>query len=268
MQQCDALGLVPVVGAHARESAGYLAGSDAQRRADLHAAITDPAIDAIWNLRGGYGTMRLLAALDLATLEQRPKAYIGFSDHTAVHLALYRRAVVSFHGPHAGAETTEMTEQSMRHVLFNPEPAGVMDMPASHEAFTLVSGVAEGPLVGGNLSLLAAMAGTPAALNARGAVLFVEEIGEPPYRIDRLWTQLVLSGALEGVAGLAFGQFSDCGDDVAPLLAGFAETLGVPTLAGLPFGHEPDNWTLPIGVRARLDADAGTLALLEPAVTP
>jgi muramoyltetrapeptide carboxypeptidase len=211
--------------------------------------------------------MRLLSRLDLSVLQQHPRAYIGFSDHTAVHLALYRRGVVSFHAPHAGAETTRMTDRCFHEVLWNDAPAGALELPDGVSPFVLAEGTGEGPLVGGNLSLLAAMAGTPASLDARGAILFIEEIGESAYRIDRLWTQLALSGALDGVRGLAFGQFTDCGDDVDSLLAGFARDLGVPTLAGLPFGHERDNWTLPIGVRARLDSRSASIEILEPAVS-
>lgn len=270
LDRCARFGLVPVLGAAARSRhGGYLAGSDDERLEDLQWALTSPEIDAVWALRGGYGTMRLLERADLSPLVTRPRAYIGFSDNTAVHLALLARAVVSFHAPHAGGDATQLSEQCLRDVLFAARPAGVLPLPDSPPTVTLRDGTAEGPLIGGNLALLAGMCGTPAAPVARGAILFVEDIAEQLYRLDRQWTQLVLAGALDGVAGLAFGRFTDCGeaDEVRGLLQAFAEQAGVPAVMELPIGHEPDNWTLPLGVRARLDATRGTLELLEPAVT-
>lgn len=266
VDRCERFGLEPVLGRASRSShAGYLAGADADRLADFRQALDDPEIDAIWALRGGYGTMRLLADLDLSGFAARPKPYIGFSDNTAVHLAMLARGVVSFHGPHAGGESTAMSEDCLRRVLWHAEPAG--ELPAGDvPPVTLRGGMAEGPLVGGNLSLLASMAGTPAAPSARGRILFVEEVDERPYRIDRAWTQLRLAGALDGVAGIALGRFTDCDDRALELLEHLTADLDVPVLAELPIGHEPDNWTLPVGVRARLDADAGTLTILEPAV--
>jgi muramoyltetrapeptide carboxypeptidase len=270
LDRCARLGLVPVMGAAARSRhGGYLAGSDDDRFADLQWALTAPDIDAVWALRGGYGTMRLLQRIDLAPLQADPRAYIGFSDNTAVHLALLARGVVSFHAPHAGGDSTALAEQCLHNVLFNARAAGVLPLPESPRVLTLREGVAEGPLIGGNLALLAGMCGTPGAPVARDAILFVEDVGEHAYRLDRQWTQLALAGALEGVAGIAFGRFTDCGeaDEVRALLQQFADEAGVPAVMQLPIGHEPDNWTLPLGVRARLDAVRGTLELLEPAVT-
>lgn len=267
--RCARLGLVPVPGAAARgRHGGYLAGSDAERLEDLRWALTSPEIDAVWALRGGYGTMRLLDRIDLAPLVERPRAYIGFSDNTAMHLALLARRVVSFHAPHAGGDATPLAEQCLRDVLFDARAAGVLPLPAQPAIITLREGIADGPLVGGNLALLAGMCGTPGAPVARGAILFVEDVEEPAYRLDRMWTQLRLAGALDGVAGLAFGRFTDCQDrdSVRALLQECADAAGVPAVMELPIGHEPDNWTLPLGVRARLDATRGTLELLEPAV--
>jgi muramoyltetrapeptide carboxypeptidase len=267
---CERFGLEPVLGRSARSRfSGYLAGSDEERLADLRWALTEPTIDAVWALRGGYGTMRLLPALDLAPVVTAPRAFIGFSDNTAVHLALHRRGVISFHAPHAGGTATELSLRTFRTVLFAPAPAGALELPSGADTTTLWGGVTEAPLLGGNLTLLAASCGTPAQPVAAGAILFVEEIGEEPYRIDRSWTQLVLSGVLDGVAGIAFGHFSGCGNrgELLELLQRLASPYAVPAVAGLPIGHEDDNWTLPLGVRARLDAGSGTLALTEPAVS-
>lgn len=270
--RCRELGLDPVLGRGAREQAAYLAGPDAVRARDLQAALDDPEIDAIWALRGGYGAMRILPMLDLSPMLTRPRPYIGYSDNTTLHLALARQGVVSVHGPHPGEEITSFTDECFRRVLFEPMPAGVLPLPpGAPRPATLVNGVAEGELIGGNLSLVAATCGTPAAMTAEGRIVFLEEVGEAGYRIDRLLAQLRLSGALDGAVGLAFGQFTEIPEyrldrPVVDVLAEYAEELGLPAVAGFPIGHVPDNWTLPLGVRARLDASAGTLELLDRAV--
>jgi muramoyltetrapeptide carboxypeptidase len=271
LQRCEELGLEAVLGRSARARKGYLAGDDTRRLADFEDAVADAGVAAVWALRGGYGTMRILPRLPLEELARRPKAFIGFSDNTAVHLALSRLGVVSFHGPHAGVtDFPPTTERAFRSVLFAAEAAGVL--PAAEHGpppAPLVDGIAEGVLTGGNLALLAATCGTPWALRCRGAILVVEEVGEPVYRIDRMLSQLALSGCFGGIAGLAIGRISEVqGEtrDLRQLLAERAAELGVPAVVDLPFGHVSENWTLPLGVRARLDAGAGTLELLEPAV--
>jgi muramoyltetrapeptide carboxypeptidase len=268
LEHCARFGFEAVPGSAIRQRTGYLAGDDAERLADLQRALDDPAIDGIWALRGGYGTMRLLPRLRLPPV---PKAYIGFSDNTALHLWLDRAGMVSFHAPHPGADFTPLALDCFRRVLLRPEPAGILPQAPETPVRTLVGGSAEGTLVGGNLALVAALCGTPWQPDARGRILFLEDVGEAPYRLDRLLRQLELSGVLGNVAGLALGQFTECdgdpGDpDAIALLEEAAVRAGVPAVLGLPIGHVPDNWTLPLGVRAHLDADAGTLALLEAAV--
>jgi muramoyltetrapeptide carboxypeptidase len=270
-------GWEPVPGASAEARHGYLAGPDEARAGDLNAALADPSIDAIWFLRGGYGTMRILEAVDWDALSRHPKAMIGFSDNTAVHLAAQRVGVVSFHGPHPHTpEFPDFARDTFYPLVTRAVAAGVLPFPAEGpgRADTVTGGVAEGPLVGGNLALLAATLGTPFAVQAEGAILFIEEVGEHAYRLDRLLTQLRLSGVLKRVAGIAVGAVSeqpDAGRDDVPLAADLLRErlgdLGVPVAMGFPFGHVDDNWTLPLGVRARLDADRGTLELLEPAVS-
>ncbi|HEX6694719.1 MAG TPA: LD-carboxypeptidase [Longimicrobiales bacterium] len=266
---CASLGLEPVAGAAVLQRTGYLAGGDQARADDLRHALQDTSIDAVWALRGGYGTARLLPHLDFAHLATTPKAYIGFSDNTTIHLALARRHVVSFHAPHAGGDFPAFAEKSFRSVLFDGQ-SGVLATPPDAPLQSVQRGVAEGRLVGGNLSLLAAAAGTDIALRGDGVLLFIEEIEEPPYRIDRMLTQLLHSGALDGVAGIVIGQFSSCDDGAASALDVLSERLqplGVPIVANAPLGHVPDNWTIPVGVRARLDAhDSPTLTTLESAV--
>ena len=272
IENCERLELEPVLGSAVRRKVDYLAGSDTERAADLRDALTDPAIDAVWALRGGYGTMRTLAAL--GPIPPHPsRAYIGFSDNTAVHLALLRRGVVSFHGPHAGGSLPEFAEDVLRRVLFDAHAAGTLPNDPEQEApVTISGGIAEGDLIGGNLSLLAALIGTPWQPELGGRILFVEEVSESFYRIDRMFMQLRLAGILDGVKGIVLGQFTDCCSDepgraIEQLFVELLGPLRVPVASGFPFGHVPGNWTLPLGVRARLDADAGTLTLLEPAVT-
>ncbi len=276
VSRVEALGWAPLLGKYAGGRRGYLGGTDVERLTDLTEALRSEENDAIWLLRGGYGTMRLLDRLDLSPLRARPRPLIGFSDNTALHLAARRHEVVTFHGPHpAPREFPPFSRDGIRAILGTPEPLGRLPFPAEGPsvATTLVPGVAEGPLTGGNLCLLAASLGTPFQLDARGAILFVEEVGEPMYRIDRLLTQLLLSGVLQGVQGIAIGGISECPDagteglpTPTEVLADRLSGLGVPVAYGFPFGHLVESWTLPYGVRARLDATAGTLELLDPAV--
>jgi muramoyltetrapeptide carboxypeptidase len=251
---CAHLGFEAVLGRNARCRSGYLAGSDEQRADDLNSVIADPAIDAIWTLRGGYGTMRVLRRLDLEPLRSRPKAFIGFSDNTAIHLALGRAGLVSFHGPHAGGAFPPLAEECFRRVLFRPEPAGVLPPDETAEPTPVRGGVAEARLVGGNLSLLAAMSGTAYALEAAGRIVVIEDVGEPAYRIDRALTQLILSGALDGAAGFALGRFtersqSEPAEAIESTLGDLLGARGVPVVQGLPIGHVDANWCVPLGVK-------------------
>lgn len=275
VERCRSLGLVPEPGASIRARSGYLAGPDRDRAADLQQAIDGEAA-GIWAIRGGYGALRTLDHVDLGPLRDRPRPFIGFSDNTAIHLALLRMGVVSFHGPHAGFEHfPASTDAAFRAVLMEPGPAGTLPVPESTDHVTIRGGRAEGRLVGGNLSLLAAVAGTPYQPDGRGALLFLEDLAEPLYRVDRMVTQLRLAGLLDGVAGVLLGEFTEMPDDglddgptLVDVLSDLLVPLGVPVVSGLPFGHGRENWTLPLGVRARVDADAGTLELLESATRP
>lgn len=282
LERCRALGFEPALGDAARRRTGYLAGTDRQRADDLERVIRDDSA-GIWALRGGYGTLRTLEHADLSPLRERPKPFIGFSDNTVIHLALLREGLVSFHGPHAGTDRfPSTTEEVFRAVVMRPEPAGTLPVPPGMRPETLVGGTARGPLVGGNLALLAATCGTRHQPDTRGAILFLEEVGESLYRIDRMLVQLRLAGLLDDIVAVAIGQLTDEEDpaegtpsdpeegrptvaSVRALMTELLEPLGVPVAFGLPFGHGTENWTLPLGVPARLDADAGTLELLEAA---
>jgi|CXWL01.1.fsa_nt_gi muramoyltetrapeptide carboxypeptidase len=280
---CRALGFTPIVLPHAERAHGYLAGTDAERIADLNAALTDPQYDAVWCLRGGDGMNRIIDDVNFAGFARAPKAVIGFSDITVLLLALWRECgVVSFHGPVAREPMPGLARRSFEAVLTRAVPAGALELPRAPDdvllpqdgrVVTLVGGRAEGRLVGGNLTLLQSLIGTRFAADLRGAILFLEDVNEDLYRIDRMLAHLRLAGVLEGVAGVAIGQFTDCrrstpdgGLGLDAVLATYVAPLGVPVVMGLPIGHIAAQWTIPVGVRAALDADAGTLALLEPAV--
>jgi muramoyltetrapeptide carboxypeptidase len=259
------LGWEPRAYPHALDRDGYLAGDDAARLADLNAAIRDDNIDGIWCLRGGYGSMRILDAIDYESLRRSPKAIVGFSDITSLHLAVRARAsIVSYHGPTARAVLTPFSRESLRRAT-----------SAARDPFTggapptwLQEGRASGPLEGGNLALVCALLGTPYAARLDGAILVLEDVNEPLYRIDRMLRQLILCGALDRVAGLCFGSFAERGDDgdAAPrtldvLFREAATRVRGPVICNAPIGHVPDQWTIPLGARAELSHPRG-LALL------
>ena len=254
-----ALGWEPIPSLHVLRRDGYLAGSDAERLADLNTALQDDRIDGIWCTRGGYGAMRLLREIDYDAMRRRPKPLIGYSDATALHAAFgVHSGVITHHGPTARMELTDFTRDSFaRACIDQRDPCGV-----AAEARTLREGRAEGRLVGGNLALLAGLAGTPYAPDYEGAILVVEDVGEAVYRIDRMLRQLALAGAFAGLAGIAFGHFTEVrdGDDshargLDHVLREAADLAGVPAVAGIPLGHIADQWTVPLGARAELDAD-------------
>jgi len=264
-------GFEPVVFPGASGKRGYLAGTDAERLGDLQVAFDDPSIDAVWPLRGGYGTLRILDELDLRRQLEDPIPFIGFSDNTSIHMRHLSLGVVSFHGPHPTEALPLETEESFRRVLCRPSAPGPLRARSEDpRPCTLVPGRVEAPLVGGNLAILTSMCGTPYALDPAGCILFLEDVGEPTYKLDRMLVQLRRSGATEAVVGLALGRFRKVPDEedhpVADLLARFAERLGVPAVADLPFGHTAHNSTLPVGGMACLDADAAELVLTEAAV--
>jgi muramoyltetrapeptide carboxypeptidase len=257
----------PVVGEHVLERQSYLAGGDHYRLADLNRFASDDSIDAVWCIRGGYGAMRLLERIDYDTWRRYPKTLIGYSDITALHAAIGRHAgLVTFHGPTARAELTPFSRASLSAAIVEgSNPCGV-----AADALTLCFGRARGPLIGGNLALVASLIGTPYAPAFEGAILVLEDVNESVYRIDRMLTQLRLSGALEALAGIAFGQFteipaendSDEGRPLLDLLQEVADRGSIPCLANIPVGHTTDQWTIPLGASAELDADSKTLTVL------
>lgn len=259
------LGWEPRAGANVLARRDYLGGTDAERLQDLNTALADDTVDAIWCVRGGYGAMRLLPNVDWASLTRRPRALIGFSDVTALHAAASTRCgLVTYHGPTARGTLTDFSRASLlRAVVEGRDPCG-----RAAGARTVRPGRAHGRLVGGNLALLAALAGTPFAPDYRDALLVLEDVGEPAYRIDRMLTQLRLAGVLAQIAGLVVGHFTECapGNEVSTgvldaLVAEAADVAGVPAVAGVPVGHVDDQWTIPLGASAQLDAETLTLTV-------
>jgi len=248
-----------------RQHTGYLAGDDARRAEDLQAAFADPAIDAVLCLRGGYGCARLLDRLDHTRIARHAKPFVGYSDITALHIAFTQRCgFATWHGAMPGSELVRdpdpLTLAAWCGALTEPWPAGRMLPSGTASLHAVAGGRAQGRLVGGNLSVIASLLGTPWALDARGAIVFLEDVAEAPYRIDRCLTQLRLAGVLAAAAGFVLGSFTEA-EDPLPVIAPFVRSLGKPVLAGWPAGHCKPQWPLPLGVQVLLDADAGTLQL-------
>jgi len=273
------LGFRTTVGRHALAGSGYLAGSDAQRLGDLTEMFSRPEVRAIICLRGGYGTMRLLADIDYGLIRENPKILVGFSDITGLHLAIRKRCgLVTFHGPMVSTDFGTQLSAFTRNHFLQVLTAGaglrqITNPPDGPRPVTITPGQARGELVGGNLTLVTALLGTPFEIETRGRILFLEEVGENPYRLDRMLSQLRLAGKLAEAAGVIFGECAGCRTgstgqafSVVQVLKDRLGDLGVPCFYGLAIGHGAHRATLPLGVTATMDADRHTLHLNEPAV--
>ena len=269
-----AAGLEAVVFPSARADGSfrrYLAGPDAQRADDLAAAVLDDSVRAVLFGRGGYGAQRTLEHVDwtrFAAVE--PKVFVGFSDVTAIHEAVaVELGWASLHGPLVASNGPPGDDswESLLGALMHPEHSTVLRFP---EASAAVGGRATGVTTGGNLAMLASSIGTPTSRPARGRLLLLEDVDEDDYRVDRMLTQLRRSGYLDGVAGIVCGSWLRCGGDVGVehVLRERLGDLGVPLLLGADVGHGARNLTFPLGVRAELDADAGTVTFVDPPLQP
>jgi muramoyltetrapeptide carboxypeptidase len=281
-QNLSALGLNIRESAHLHAKNGYLAGTDAQRLEDLHWAFSDPEIDAVWCIRGGYGCSRLLPLIDFDLIARNPKVLIGYSDITALHLAIQQHTgLVTFHGPVAASEFPENTLRHFRSVLMEPVLGYTVKIPdaadlpqdEAYQPFVITPGQATGKLSGGNLTLLAALVGTTFAPSYKNKIVFIEDVGEQPYRIDRMLTQMLQGSDLAKAAGIVLGVFADCkpkGDSpsltLRETLRDRLADLGMPVAYGMPFGHVAHQMTFPYGIQAALDTTLGQLTLLETAV--
>lgn len=274
------MGLVPKFGPHAGGRHGYLAGTDEERAADLNAAYADPEVRAVFAVRGGWGGARILPLLDWATIRANPKLLIGFSDVTALHLAFAASAgFATIHGGNATSSWRKASWESLWRLAFaadTPVLGGAeVEAETGRPARTVTGGRATGRLLGGNLTILSTLMGTGWLPEFKGAVLFLEDVNEAEYRIDRMFQQLKLAGVLDGLAGVIFGQCTSCAT-TAPNYAGFTidqlidhylAPLGVPAVAGFNTGHIANQLSLPSGARVELDGDARTVRLLEPIVS-
>jgi muramoyltetrapeptide carboxypeptidase len=264
-------GLEVVTGLSAYSRLGYLAGTDAERLADLNRALAEPGVCAVMCTRGGYGVQRLIDGVDFDAVRADPRLLVGFSDITALQLALWQRTgLSSLHGPGAAwldERTGPDSAAALRAAMMTAAPVVVAarDDEETSPVRLAAGGAVRGPLLGGNLCLLTASIGTPDLPDLTGAVLLLEEVAEPPYKVDRMLTQLHRSGALAGIAGVAIGQFTECADawptSIVDVLVERLAPLGVPVLGGLPIGHGKDQLAVPIGTTATLDVAAATLTV-------
>lgn len=280
----EALGFRVKVGQHVLDRHGYLAGSDADRAADVDRMFADGDVKGIVCIRGGWGCARILPLLDYGTIERSPKVLLGYSDITALHMAIHARTgLVTFHGPVGIARWNRFNVDWLRRVVFEGEAVTFENDRAFSADQTLVQrenrtrvltpGVARGRLLGGNLTVLSAIVGSTYLPDFTGCVLFLEDVEEAPYRIDRMLTQLKLAGILDRAAAVVFGQCSDCTpgagygsltlDDV---LVEHVQPLDVPAWHGAQIGHIAEQFTLPVGAEVEVDAEAGTIRMLAPAV--
>jgi muramoyltetrapeptide carboxypeptidase len=268
----EGFGLVPLVSRDEFARQGFLAGSDERRAEKLTTALQEQDSRAVWCIRGGYGTNRVLPLLDLPRLRRHPKLVVGFSDVTALLVQLAcPGGYVAIHGP-VVTQLARLPASDLRWLkalLFRAEAPQRLPLT---RARMLVPGTAEGRLAAANLSILASLAGTRFAPDLRGTLLCLEDVGEKAYRLDRLFWQVASAGLLNGVRGIVLGELVDCTPEGAGphsarrVLERAIAALGIPALTGAPFGHDRRNVAIPVGVRARLDAGARTLTLLEPAV--
>lgn len=282
VETLEAMGLRARVGAHVLDRYGYLAGRDRDRASDVNALFADREVQAVLALRGGWGSARLLPHLDYGAIRRQPKVLMGYSDVTALLNAVHAKTgLVTFHGPVGISTWTPFSVEHMAAVLFegeaptlaNPTSTGEGLVQTEDRIQVITPGRARGRLVGGNLTVLSAIVGSPYVPDLDGAILFLEDTGEQVYRMDRMLTHLKLAGLLARIKGFVFGRCTDCkpGDGYGALTLDevfddHVKPLGVPAFRGAMIGHIDRQFTVPVGLPAEIDAEAGTIRLLEPAV--
>jgi len=275
----EALGLKVKLGENLKKRRGHLAGTDEERAGDLNNMFADDEVKAIICIRGGSGAARILPMIDYNSIKKNPKPLIGYSDITALHNAIHAKTgLISFHGPNGTGSWNNFNVQQFENIFFEKalttfqnETQKVDDLVIkNNRTITLKSGTVEGKILGGNLTVLTALSGTSFLPDFKDAILFLEDIGEDPYKIDRMMSTLKLNGTLDQIKGFVFGQCTDCTpsggygsltlDDV---LDDYILPLGIPAYKGAMIGHIPKQFIIPVGAKVKLDADAGTLTMLE-----
>ena len=279
-----ALGLQVKVGRHLLGRYGYLAGADKERADDINGFFADRNVKAVLPIRGGWGSARLLPYLNFDAIQRNPKIVLGFSDITALLLAIHARTgLITFHGPNGLGRWDAWSVDHLRRVLFDGQ-AAVMENPRTmsdrnsltqieHRIRTLTPGRARGRLLGGNLTVLSAIVGSRFLPSFADAILFLEDVREDLYRVDRMLTQLKLAGVLDRIRGFVFGTCAECGPGegfasltLEEILQDHIKPLNVPAWSGAMIGHQTQQWTLPVGAEVEIDATKGTIAMLGPAV--
>ena len=275
----EALGFKVKLGTNLKNRRGHLAGTDEERAADLNGMFADPEVKAIICIRGGSGAARILPLIDYDLVKKNPKPLLGYSDITALHNAIHAQTgLISFHGPNGTGSWNNFNVQQFEQIFFekshltfeNEISKGDDLVVKNNRTITMKSGTVAGKILGGNLTVLTALSGTPYLPDFKDAILFLEDIGEDPYKIDRMMSTLKLNGTLGQIKGFVFGQCTDCTpsggygsltlDDV---LDDYILPLGIPAYKGAMIGHIPKQFIIPVGARVKLDADAGTLTMLE-----
>ncbi len=281
----ESLGFKTVFATHIMDRYGYLAGQDRDRAEDVNEMFRRDDVHGIIALRGGWGCLRMIEYLDYELIRRHPKVVMGYSDITTMLNAIYHRTgLITFHGPVAISTYNEYTNEYLKKAIFTPEPIGLVAQPPQGEQenddtsiVSLGCGTGSGPLMGGNLSLIVTMLGTPFEIDMKGKVLFLEEVGEEPYRVDRMLTHLLVAGQLQKLAGLVIGKFTKCvprrvdpeypsSFTVEELFLDRIAPLKIPAISGVMIGHIKNKVTMPIGATAVVDADARTFTITAAAV--
>ncbi len=265
------LGYNLVLGNHVDDRYGYLAGKDEDRAADLHQMFSNPSIDGVLCVRGGYGSNRILELIDFDVIAANPKPFIGFSDITSLHMAIFKKTgMITFHGPVGKSSWPEYTRKSWVDVLHNGmQPKYEIPDEQKDASYTINSGKATGVLLGGNLTVLTSLLGSNFLPEFDNAILFLEDVGEDIYRVDRMLSQLKLSGILDKINGFVFGKCTNCdesanGLSLKQVFDDYLSEIDIPAFYGAMISHEELNLTIPVGVQATIDADTKTIDLLEP----
>lgn len=283
VESLEAIGLKVKLGKHLMDRYGYLAGTDIDRAADVNEFFADPEVDGILAVRGGWGCARILPLIDYDSIRSNPKVLLGYSDVTALLLAIHSKTgLVTFHGPVGKGSWNDFSTSYVRSLLFEGEPVTLRNpehklgllTQVEDRIETICLGKAKGRLLGGNLTVLSALIGSGYLPDWDGAVLFVEEVGEYIYRVDRMLTQLKLAGILDRLSGFVFGKCTDCkpgGEGFGSLTLeqvfdDHIRPLNIPAWYGSMIGHISNKFTIPVGVEAEIDAETGTIQLIEPAV--